>query len=136
MKLTRDERRILVYLKRREEHAADGEVIGDSLDISARKVMNAILSLAERGLVLTEDGTTAELSNIGRDCDIIHNDDNIDGELKKEPGYSRAVFDYIREHPFTSVQTVSTALDIPPYTVEDAIARLENIGIPARDRIA
>ncbi len=136
MKLTRDERRILVYLKRREEHAADGECIGEILGIPARKVTNTILSLAEKRFVHTEDGRIAVLSNTGRDCDIIRNDAGIDRDLKKEPHHSREVFAYIHEHPFSAVGMVSSALEIPPYTVEDAVVRLEQIGIPARDRIA
>lgn len=136
MKLTRDERRILVYLKRREEFAADGELIGEALGIPARKVTNAILSLAEKRFVHTEDGRIAVLSHIGRDCDIIRSDAGIDRDLNKEPGHSREVFAYIHDHPFTAVGMVSSALEIPPYTVEDAVVRLEQIGIPARDRIA
>lgn len=122
-----------MYLKR--EHAGDAEIIADSLDIPLRRTTNAILSLAERELLITEDGTAAELSVLGRDCDIIATDASIYEELKKEPGNTRAVFDHLRDHPLTSVNTASTALEISEADVEEAIARLEQIGIPARDRI-
>jgi Mn-dependent DtxR family transcriptional regulator len=134
MRLSRDERRILRYLKK--EGSGDTEQIADLLTIPLRRMSEAIESLAAQDLVVMPDRTAVEISDEGYRFDIFRQDECIPEELKKMPKHVTWIYEYLHENQSTEILTIATLLELQDYQVNDAISILEEAGIPARDRIS
>jgi hypothetical protein len=131
--LALEERRVLLCLQR--SGPQDTELLADSLDMPLQKTRDTIQSLAEKDLVLTPDGTVAELTEHGESYKLM-NDESLEEISDTLSSPMKKIVDFIIRSPFRT-DTVSFCRN-QGLTMKECVKAketLESQGYPVNDYI-
>lgn len=131
--LALEERRVLLCLLR--SGPQDTELLADSLDLPLQKTRDAIQALAEKDLVLTPDGTVAELTESGESYNLM-NDESLDETSDTLSRVMKKIIDFIVKSP-SQIDAVSFCNNegITQKECVKALEALESRGYPVNDYI-
>jgi len=126
---------VLLLLQR--DGPNDLDVIAGLLRIPLSEAREAIAMLAKEELVETPDQTVAELTELGKNYNLLC-DESIEDELDRMKGCKADILRYIREterHP-VSIGSLALFLNHPEGEISEALDALETFGYPVRDIVS
>jgi DNA-binding MarR family transcriptional regulator len=132
--LTWEERLVLTCLQE-QDYPLPSTTIADATGLDHYDVLEAISFLAEKDLIITEDGT-AELSPSGKEYNLFDDEsiDELAGHLLPE---TEILIQHFLDDPGAapSYEELEVVDGLKPEQIERAIEELERSGYPARTRV-
>jgi len=119
-----------------QENLIVDEDLEDYTRISMSEISDVLNDLVEKGLISRPESDIAELSDAGKDYDLLH-DESIEEEMNSAPQIMRTIINYVQEHPgrIIPISILTDQFGFSPDEIEEALKRFDHLGYPIRKRI-